>query len=54
MSYNTYETTIEKLERAVSQLVECQYTRDQAIARLVHDLEESGDEYLAEYARANL
>ena len=49
-----FETTIEKMERAIKQLQKCRYTRSQAINRLIHDFEAANDLFLAEYARKNL
>lgn len=48
-----YETTVEKFERAIVQLQKCGYPRTKAIDRLIYELEQK-DEWLANYARANL
>lgn len=50
---NEYETTIEKMQRAITELQKCGYSRTQAVDRLVHDCEQAKDYFLAEYARKN-
>lgn len=50
----TFETTIEKMNRAVEQLQHCGYSRSQAIDRLVYELEEGGATIMAEFAKKNL
>ena len=47
-------TTIERMENAVSQLIECGYSRTEAIDRLIYDFEVSGNSFLTEYAKKNL
>lgn len=54
MNNKTFETTTEKLNRAVWNLEQIGFTRQQAIDKTVEELKKGGSDWLAEYARINL